>query len=153
MGTELTLADERFDSRTSQRLVGALLEDMQARYGVEEVAGVHPSGADFIAFLVGRSGGEAVCCGGITRFDVRTAEVKRMYVVPEARGRGYSRVVLAELERRAAELGYERIRLETGLAQPEALALYASAGFEAIPCWAPYLDDPHSRCFEKRLER
>ena len=148
----LTLAEEQFDSPTALRLVRALSEDMKARYG-EDGAGAHLGEPDFVAFVVGRSESDAVCCGGISRFDEHTVELKRMFVVPEARGRGFSRLVLVELERRAAELGFEFIRLETGIAQPEAIGLYASAGYGPIPCWGLYVDDLTSRCFEKRLER
>jgi putative acetyltransferase len=74
-----------------------------------------------------------------------------MYVAPESRGRGLSRALLAALEQEARGLGYSAVRLETGALQPEAIALYSSAGFEAIPCYGPYVDDPRSRCFEKTL--
>lgn len=79
------------------------------------------------------------------------AEVKRMYVVPDARGRGYARVVLAELERSAAAAGRRRMILETGTAQPDAMELYRSSGYEPIGTFGVYRDDPRSRCFAKPL--
>ena len=74
-----------------------------------------------------------------------------MYVAPQARGRGLGRAVLGALEQAARAVGYEFLRLETGAHQHEALGLYASAGFERIPCYGPYVKDPLSVCFRKRL--
>jgi GNAT superfamily N-acetyltransferase len=87
----------------------------------------------------------------VCRFDLETAEVRRMYVVPEHRGAGLSRRMLGALEGEARSLGYRRVRLETGIHQHEALGLYRSAGFEEIPRYGPYEDDELSVCFEKPL--
>ena len=78
------------------------------------------------------------------------AEIKRMYVRPAARSRGVARALLAALEETATELGYERIRLDTGPKQVHGLALYRSAGYVDV---APYNDNPFA-CFwgEKRLD-
>ena len=103
------------------------------------------------AFLVIRDGGRAVACGGICRFDETRAELKRMYVVPDARGRGLGRRVLVELEGEARKLGYSGIVLETGDRQLESLGLYRSAGYERVPCYPPYDSRALSLCFEKRL--
>jgi GNAT superfamily N-acetyltransferase len=103
-------------------------------------------------FLVVRDDiGGAVGCGGICRFDETRAELKRMYVAPQARGLGLGRQVLEELEAHARRLGYRGIVLETGDRQPEALGLYASAGYERIPCYPPYSERSLSLCFEKTL--
>jgi len=77
--------------------------------------------------------GAAVACGGVKRLDAVTAEIKRMYVVPAARSRGHARRLLAGLEAAARELGYRRVRLDTGPRQPHARALYESEGYVAIP--------------------
>jgi GNAT superfamily N-acetyltransferase len=74
-----------------------------------------------------------------------------MYVLPAHRGKGLGRAILEHLEDAACRLGYTRMRLETGNEAPEALGLYTSAGYEPIPCWGPFADDPKSRCFEKTL--
>jgi GNAT superfamily N-acetyltransferase len=90
-------------------------------------------------------------CGGVCRYDADTAEIRRMYVLPAHRGSGFSRLVLAALEDEARRLGYTRVRLETGVRQHEALALYRSSGFAEIPRYGPYVDDELSVCFEKPL--
>jgi GNAT superfamily N-acetyltransferase len=81
----------------------------------------------------------------------RTAEVKRMYVAPDARARGLARTMLAHLERTAAESGAEAMILETGTAQPEAMALYESSGYTSIPSFGYYQHAPLNRCYGKRL--
>jgi len=88
-----------------------------------------PSGA----FLVLRDGAQAVGCGGLKRLDAETCELKRMYLRPDARGRGLSRVLLGALEERARQLGYRRARLDTGDRQPAARRLYETAGYGRIP--------------------
>lgn len=103
-------------------------------------------------FLVVRDDDDrAVGCGGIARFDDTRGEVKRMYVVPEARGRGLGRRLLEELEGEARRLGYARVVLETGDRQQEAVGLYESTGYERIPCYPPYDSRELSICYEKRL--
>ena len=128
---------------------------MRGLYAGEADIGLTREGAMFEppdgVFLVVRDGGRAVACGGICRFDETRAELKRMYVVPEARGRGLGRRVLVELEERALLLGYTGVVLETGDRQPEALGLYVSAGYERIPCYPPYSERSLSLCFEKKF--
>ncbi|GAA2796932.1 GNAT family N-acetyltransferase [Streptomyces showdoensis] len=79
------------------------------------------------------------------------AELKRMYVIPEARGLGLARRILATLEADARAAGRTRMVLETGTAQPEAIALYTSSGYAPCPKFGYYRDYPNSRCFAKRL--
>lgn len=102
-------------------------------------------------FLVTRRAGRAIACGGICRFDETRAELKRMYVVPEARGLGLGRDLLIALEAEALRLGYVAVVLETGDRQPEALGLYRSSGYAPIPCYPPYDSRALSVCFEKLL--
>jgi ribosomal protein S18 acetylase RimI-like enzyme len=78
-------------------------------------------------------------------------EIKRMFVPAGYRGRGYARAVLAELERTAAAAGRRRAVLETGTRQPEAIALYTSAGYAPMPRFGYYRDSPNCRCFAKCL--
>jgi GNAT superfamily N-acetyltransferase len=83
-------------------------------------------------FIVGYSDGVAVCCGGLKRLDAETCEIKRMYVVPEARGQGVARELLGALESCARGFGYKLARLDTGPKQPGAQHLYESAGYAPI---------------------
>ncbi len=79
------------------------------------------------------------------------AEVKRMFVAPAAQRRGLARRMLAHLEHSAAGTGVRAMVLETGIAQPEAIALYTSSGYEPIAGFGHYRDSPLSRCFAKVL--
>src|SRR5580765_7674906 len=104
------------------------------------------------AFLIARDdGGEAVGCGAVRFIDETTAEVKRMYVAPSARGTGVGRRILEELEQFARAQGALRLVLETGPLQAEALALYHRAGFVTTPCWGAYIHGNNSICFQKPL--
>jgi GNAT superfamily N-acetyltransferase len=90
---------------------------------------VPPTGA----FVVVREDGRAVAGGGVRRLSDGVCEIKRMYVLPEARGRGHGRRLLEALERVAADLGYRRVRLDTAQSMTTAMALYESAGYRPIP--------------------
>ncbi|MFD5423934.1 GNAT family N-acetyltransferase [Streptomyces sp. NPDC127084] len=79
------------------------------------------------------------------------AEIKRMYVVPAARGLGLARRILALLEADARAAGRTRMVLETGTEQPEAIALYTSSGYEACAKFGHYRHTDLSRCFAKPL--
>jgi len=81
----------------------------------------------------------------------RTAEIKRMYVVPELQRRGLARQMLAHLESTAAEAGIEALILSTGSMQPEAIALYEAHGYEPIEGFGHYAGAPLNRCFGRRL--
>jgi GNAT superfamily N-acetyltransferase len=95
--------------------------------------------------------GIPVGCGVLRDVGDRLGELKRMYVAPTRRGRGISRLVLRELERRARDAGLERLILESGLRQPEAIGLYRSAGYTQIPNFGIYAAEPESVCFGKDL--
>ena len=101
--------------------------------------------------IVGYIGDNPVTCGAIKEFSSMSMEVKRMYTLPEYRGNGFAKKVLDMLENWAAELDYERCVLETGLKQPEAIALYERSGYERIPNYGQYIGIDNSRCFEKIL--
>ena len=101
------------------------------------------------AYLVGFAGDDAVAGGGLRRLTDEVAEIKRMYVRPQARSRGVARALLVALEEAAVSLGYAAARLDTGPKQAHGLALYRSAGYVDVE---PYNDNPFA-CFwgEKRL--
>ena len=90
-------------------------------------------------------------CGGLKELSRGVAEIKRMYVLPEFRGKGLASRVLEELERWASELGFEKCVLETGKKQPEAIGLYRKSGYRVIPNYGQYQGIDNSLCFEKSL--
>jgi GNAT superfamily N-acetyltransferase len=145
---------DRLDSPEGTALAAAHLAEMEHRYGSEDEAdGLQP---DQLApphgtFVIAWLDDTAVGCGGIRRIDATAAEIKRMFVAATFRRRGVARAVLEELERTAKNLGYDRLILETGTLQPEAIALYASHDFEPIEPYGVYRDSPLSRCFAKNL--
>lgn len=94
----------------------------------------------------------AMGCGAIKEYDIETMEVKRMYVLPEKRGKGAATIVLKELEMWAKELGYSKCILETGKRQPEAIALYYKNNYLVIPNYGQYKNVENSVCFQKKLQ-
>jgi GNAT superfamily N-acetyltransferase len=91
-------------------------------------------------------------CGALRIIDPQTAELKRMYVSPAARGRGLGRRLVAALEHEARALGVRRLVLETGVRQEAALALYRATGFRPIPLFGEYRRSPEtSICLGKEL--
>jgi GNAT superfamily N-acetyltransferase len=134
---EFRLADAADPS--SMELVEAMADEIDELYAdrpgtVRSVSAtpdeMAPPGGAFVLVV---DGGEAVGCGGLKRLDAEACEIKRMYVRPEARGKGLSRKLLEALEERARELGYVKVRLDTGDRQPAAKWLYESAGYRPIP--------------------
>ena len=168
-----------YDHPDAAALIEAVQQVYLVRYGDADRTPVDP--ADFTPptglFLVGYADGRPVACGGWRRrgggddpelgggggdpelggcggdpaLRVGDVELKRMYVVDAMRGRGFARTVLAELERAAAGAGARRAVLETGLLQPEAIALYRSSGYHPMPNFGVYRCAPNSRCFAKPL--
>ena len=92
-----------------------------------------------------------VGCGAIKQFSSDAMEVKRMYTLPEYRGRGVATIILRELEAWATEMKFEKCVLETGKRQPEAIELYKKSGYEIIPNYGQYVGIENSVCFEKSL--
>ncbi len=154
------LRDVSFDHPDAQRLIAEVQQEYVVRYGGQDST---PTDAvEFAAprgiFVVGYLDVRAVACGGWRAHDGDEpdfrdgdAELKRMYVVPAARGLGLARRLLADLECRAAAAGKRRLVLETGTKQPEAIALYTSAGYGEIPKFGVFRCEPDSRCFAKEL--
>lgn len=95
---------------------------------------------------------EAIACGALKQFETKTWEVKRMFTVENARGKGIASKVLAELENWAKEIGAERIILETGKRQTEAIALYHKNQYQVIENYGQYIGVENSVCFEKRFK-
>ena len=102
-------------------------------------------------YLVGFTEGEPAACGALRPIDERTVEVRRMFVRPGSRRRGFARAMLYTLEEYAGAFGFSVLRLETGNRQPAAIALYESSGFLRIAPFGEYANDPTSVCFEKQV--
>ncbi len=90
-------------------------------------------------------------CGTLKKFNEHTAEIKRMFTVPEARGKGIATLILNELSKWALELRYDTLVLETGKRYPEAISLYSKNGFERTENYGPYKGIEQSVCFTKSL--
>ncbi|GAB0155753.1 GNAT family N-acetyltransferase [Chryseobacterium sp. Alg-005] len=95
--------------------------------------------------------GEAVACGAFKPFSEDSVEVKRMYTDPQKRNLGLASKTLHELEVWAKECGYTKCVLETGIKQPEAIALYEKNGYQRIANYGQYVGIENSVCFEKIL--
>lgn len=136
-------------------LIRALSDELARRYDYTEDGSGNFKPEDVLVaragFVVGWAGGKAVACGAFRPMEPEVAEIKRMFVLPDHRGHGYSKAILADLEKRAGDCGYTTIRLETGNRQPEAIGLYQRAGYRRIPNFGIYGDVDSSLCFEKQL--
>jgi GNAT superfamily N-acetyltransferase len=128
-----------------QRLAVAQQAELRARYDGAGEPGLPPSAADLGLVLLARDHAGAVLgCGALRQLGPTTAELKRMFVVPAARGRGVSKLLLAALEDAARERGWTTLRLETGPRQPEAIGLYSGAGYVPIGPFGAYAGDPEA---------
>jgi GNAT superfamily N-acetyltransferase len=112
--------------------IASLYEGLQLDGARMPKAGPAEMGPPGGTFVVGFEDDVAVCCGGIKRLPDGACEIKRMFVVEQARGRGVARELLTELERRARDLGYGVARLDTGPRQSRAQGMYERAGYVAI---------------------
>ncbi|MPZ85853.1 MAG: GNAT family N-acetyltransferase [Actinophytocola sp.] len=142
-----------YDRPDAVALIAEVQREYVARYGEEDYTPIDP--AEFAPpnglFLVAYLDGVPVACGGWRVHGDAEAELKRMYVSPLARGKGLARAVLAELERTAFAAGNRRMVLETGTRQPEALALYASSGYVAVPRFGFYAGEPEAVHLGKQI--
>src|SRR5262245_30313134 len=148
----VTISPEAPDSPDARALIGELdailapLYDASDRHGYDvdklKQQGVH--------FFVIRCDGEAAGCGGV-QILAAFGELKRMYVRPRFRGRRLGRRLVDHLTDVVRAHGLGVVRLETGVHQTEAIALYEKCGFARIPPFPPYVESPASLCYEKRL--
>jgi GNAT superfamily N-acetyltransferase len=151
----------RFDDPDAVKLNDLVQLEYVDRYGEGDVTpmdAAHFDPPQGLYLLVYDADGAAVASGGWRARDESAdglvagdAEIKRMFVAPHARGLGLARKVLAELEASAAAAGRTRMVLETGLRQPEAIALYKSSGYVSMPKFGIYRHDELSLCLAKKL--
>jgi putative acetyltransferase len=133
-----------------QGLVHELDKDLKIRDGEEHAFFAQFNKIDLIRYVVvAYNDQQAVGCGAIKEYSEGIMEVKRMYVVPEYRGKGVATLVLKELEKWSLELNFTRLILETGIKQPEAIGLYTKNEYTKIPNYGQYENVKSSVCFEK----
>jgi GNAT superfamily N-acetyltransferase len=101
--------------------------------------------------IIAYENSKAVACGAIKKYDENTMEVKRMFTLPENRGKGLAGMILSELQLWAKEMNFKKCILETGIRQIEAIALYKKSDFIIIPNYGQYEGIETSICFEKIL--
>jgi putative acetyltransferase len=147
------ITPERPDSANAVELItelDALLEPLyprESRHGYS-VAKLIDQG---VTFFVLRADGVPAGCGGVQLSGTEYAELKRMYVRPEHRGQGLGRMLLGHLEAYARECGVGLLRLETGIHQTDAIRMYEGMGYQRIPPFGGYIEDPISLCYERRV--
>ena len=135
-----------------QMLVVSLDAELQIRDGAEHSFYAQFNKIDNLSEVVVAYLNEiAVGCGAIKPYSDQTAEVKRMFVKLENRGKGVAGKILAELETWAKELNFVECILETGFKQPEAIALYKKSGYEIIPNYGQYVGVENSVCMRKKI--
>ncbi|RWX02411.1 GNAT family N-acetyltransferase [Flavobacterium cerinum] len=136
-----------------QKLVALLDTDLRIRDGEDHAFYSQYNKIQAIKHVVvAYQNDEPVGCGAIKEYEQGTMEVKRMYVSEDKRGSGIASAILKELEIWTAQLGYNKCILETGIRQPEAIALYKKNNYSIIINYGQYTGIENSVCFEKTLK-
>jgi GNAT superfamily N-acetyltransferase len=139
------VVEAAWDDPDVRRLTAAQQAELRARYDGAGEPGTPPSAADVSVVLLARDDdGTAIGCGALRFLGGNVAELKRMYAIPEARGNGVSRLLLAGLEAAAVARGWTTLRLETGPRQPEAIGLYERSGYRPISAFGAYVGVPEA---------
>jgi putative acetyltransferase len=147
-----TIRRERADTPEARALLAARDAESDALYPPESQFQI-PIGSHArqdVIFLVAREEGSGIGCGAL-RLHAGYAELKSIYVVPEARGRRVGETIVLELESIAREMGLEDVKLETGIRSPAAIRLYERAGYERCERFGGYPDQPLSVFMAKKL--
>lgn len=144
---------ERPDTPDAMSLITELEATLEPLYPQESRHGLSVERliAEAVPFFVLRSDGVAAGCGGVKLFGTAYGEIKRMYVRPQYRGRGFAKLMLNHLSGYAWAQGVTLLRLETGIHQHEAIGLYERMGFHRTPPFGDYREDPLSLFYEKSL--
>jgi len=140
------------EDRDFQDLVRQLDADLNQRYAaLQKSYDAHNASRDLAHVVLLYENQTPIGCGAFKALATASAEIKRMFVKPEARGRGMASMILAELEAWAREEQMTSLVLETGQKQHEAIALYLKLGYQPIENYGPYVGHQNSRCFRKAL--
>jgi GNAT superfamily N-acetyltransferase len=147
------ITPERPDSADAIALITELEAHLEPLYPRESRHGysVEKLLAQGVAFFVVREDGTPAGCGGIQLFGTAYGELKRMYVRPQFRGSGFGKLLVNHLAAYAQARGVGHLRLETGIHQAAAICLYERMGFQRIPPFGAYVEDPLSLFYEKRI--
>jgi GNAT superfamily N-acetyltransferase len=147
------ITPERPDTADAIALIAELEAHLQPLYPGESRHGysVEKLIAQGVAFFLLRHGDTPAGCGGIQLFGTVYGELKRMFVRPQYRGFGYGKLLLNHLADVARACGVGMLRLETGIHQIAAINLYERMGFQRIPPFGTYVEDPLSLFYERRV--
>ncbi|HCR71695.1 MAG TPA: N-acetyltransferase [Anaerolineae bacterium] len=150
----VVITKERPDTPDAIQLIEGLESDLAPFYPSESRHGysVEKLIKQNVTFFITRKDGVPAGCGGVQFFGTEYGEVKRMYVRPEFRGFGLAKLMLEELSKYTKENGIYKLRLETGIHQKDAIALYRGWGFKEIAHFGEYKADPLSLFFEKIIQ-
>lgn len=150
----ILISTQRPDSEEAVQLIAELEAVLDPLYPQESRHGfsVEKLLREAVAFFVIRQDGSLAGCGGIKLFGTEYGEIKRMYVRPQFRRLGLGMLMLDHLAAYARQQGVWVLRLETGIYQAEAMGLYEKWGFERIPPFGEYREDPLSVYYEKRID-
>ncbi|MFC7623284.1 GNAT family N-acetyltransferase [Microlunatus sp. GCM10028923] len=143
----MVIEERPVDDPGLSALLGAAFAELVARYGPEGRSAVHEEAR----YLVASVDGVAVGCGAVQPAGPSVGELKRMFVLPDYRGRGIARKLVVALEDLAGAMGCHTLLLATGVRQPEAIALYERCGYVPVERYGKYVDQPLTRCFHKPL--
>ena len=150
----ITITRTDSDNTDFKTLVALLDADLRIRDGEEHSFYAQFNKIDKIKHaVVAYQNNIAVGIGAIKQYSDKSAEIKRMYVLPECRRQGVAQAILNTLEQWAAELHFESCILETGKKQPEAIELYKKYGFHLIPNYGQYENVENSVCMEKQIQK
>ncbi|KOS02252.1 GNAT family N-acetyltransferase [Paenibacillus polymyxa] len=151
--SKLTILKVESNHEDLHELIQRLDEDLLERYPADEIYLVDFSNPKVkeMVFAVVYMDEKPVACGGLRPIDAEEMELKRFYVDSSYRRQGIAVSLLSFLEEEASKRGVVRIKLETGAAQPEAIALYTKRGYEPIERFGEYEHDGNSLCYGKKL--